>query len=333
MSIAAPLAPDASGCLDMDQRPVKTVDDAIITPASYDPSRHRIGGAVYDGPGLVEEALRTSALGWVHGDRRSLAEPLEPSIEVAEAVYLGRFFAHFGHFLLETLPALGHAGPDDALVFHPWPESLPHEWIGAIFRGFLLEAAGVRPSRISLAHEVTRVRHLKVPRREQVILGDIGPVALGIYERVRHSSLKKGRGGFPKRVYLSRRRYPSKRLVVNEAHVEALFEAWGFTVVFPEELPMADQVRLAFEAEVLAGVEGSAMHLCLFMARGSKAVLIQHDHPIQQAIFLTNEAQGIETVSLTACYPESSALPGRTRVDLGSVEKGLAAALGARKTR
>src|SRR5512147_74622 len=67
-------------------------------------------GAVYDSGGsLVAQSLRSPDK-YHAGDSHSLSAAFEGGRKaerrMARALYLGHAFTHFGHFLLETIPAL-----------------------------------------------------------------------------------------------------------------------------------------------------------------------------------------------------------------------------------
>ena len=62
---------------------------------------------------------------------------------------------------------------------------------------------------------------------------------------------------WPQRIFCSRR--IAKRACSNVDEVEGLFRGQGFEVVYPEDFPLADQVRLFREAEVVAGFAGSGL--------------------------------------------------------------------------
>jgi hypothetical protein len=66
-----------------------------------------------------------------------------------------------------------------------------------------------------------------------------------------------------RRLYLSRRNSRWRRLL-NESAVLQAVAAWGFEVVDPGELTMAQQLALAADAEVVAGPFGAGMNLLLF---------------------------------------------------------------------
>ena len=77
-----------------------------------------------------------------------------------------------------------------------------------------------------------------------------------------------GRGGFPRRLYLSRTGAKFRRLV-NEEEVVALFKAQGFEEFYPERHSFAEQVAAFRDAELVAGPHGAAFCNLLFCAEGT----------------------------------------------------------------
>ena len=79
----------------------------------------------------------------------------------------------------------------------------------------------------------------------------------------------------PSRIFCSRQ--DDRRPCVNRDEVESLFVAHGFEVVFPEELPLPDQVAMFHQADVIAGYAGSALFTTLFSDRPKHLIVITPD--------------------------------------------------------
>lgn len=301
------------------------IDNAFLTPASYDDATQTQTGGVYTSTGrLVEVALRPHMGAWKHVDPPSLDQAARSgaAVELDQAVYGGRYFAHFGHFLLETAPAL-HAAASlaETIVCHPNPAGWRQPWAAAGFRGYLLKALGIAEQRIHLVETPTRVAHLTVPAQEKPpITGVVGPVYVATCSRIRDYALAEGtakRGG----VYLSRRQFVggSNRSVENEAELEALFEKRGFSIVVPEKLPMSDQIRAVADADWVAGIDGSALHLCAFMRPGAKVLIIEtRPFPTQRAI---NKAIGLSTFGCSAPLLRKEGKVSVYRADIQAISK------------
>lgn len=70
------------------------------------------------------------------------------------------------------------------------------------------------------------------------------------------------------RIYLSRSRLPTNyRHVLEEDTFEGILKNRGWQIVYPEQLPMEEQVRILAEARVIAGEAGSAFHLLMYFGK------------------------------------------------------------------
>ena len=77
----------------------------------------------------------------------------------------------------------------------------------------------------------------------------------------------------PERLYVSRSR-GRRRILRNEAAVEAIFEAAGFATYHPQEHPIEDQIRTFSRARLIAGPGGSAMHNAIFSPDVEKVLIL-----------------------------------------------------------
>ncbi len=76
----------------------------------------------------------------------------------------------------------------------------------------------------------------------------------------------------PDKVYLARR---DTRQVANEDELMALLTPRGFTRVFPEDLPAADQMRLLIGAKAIVAVHGAGMAPLLYRGGCPPAPIVE----------------------------------------------------------
>ncbi len=266
----------------------------IVTAAGNDTEALLYHGAVYSHGTLIVESLRPEGSWRFGGDAFSAEEPRK---KLDQGIYIGRFFYHFGHFLVETLPSLYWATlhPDRKIIAHPWPGHLDWQITTVTYIAFCLEALGVDRRHIVLANEPLVVDDLLIAPQNQVIHGKIGKQATDIYARVAKHAQGFSSDHIVKRIYFSRRRFTGKsRLIVNEAGTEEVFRERGFAIVHPETLTFAEQVSIAAGANIIAGIDGSALHLCSFMRAGGKCIVV-NSRGRTPAIETLNILAGVET--------------------------------------
>jgi capsular polysaccharide biosynthesis protein len=265
---------------------VVEVPDALLTPFERGPLRTLHAptvwtrGAVYDADGALLPA--SQRIGGYAGDLVVSADPAEvdpaPGAEELTGTWLygGHWMGQFGHFLTETLSTLWPEPADDleGIVFHafiwggrqdPWQRKLVRR-AGYDFRPRVVVA------------EPVRVERLLVPTRPYVLNAYALPEAAVPWRRVADSI--RSPAGY-ERVYLSRSRYnaaalaagrPTRSEPERDARLDETFAKHGFEVVFPEELPVLDQVRAVVAADVVAGATGSSLHLSVFAPPGARVI-------------------------------------------------------------
>lgn len=189
------------------------------------------------------------------------------------SLYLGVIFPHFGHFILESVSRTwvvqDFSASFDKYYFHPWDQGMSDEITKQDFFKTCLDALGIDRSRIHIIQnegqwiqnclipdQLFNINH-QVHHKQASIFNVVREFARDCCGAARNSPISR-----QCRVYLSRSR--QHRRAENEAALEALFRAHGFEVVVPEGLPFSDQVQLAAEADIMAGCDGSALHLAAF---------------------------------------------------------------------
>ena len=104
------------------------------------------------------------------------------------------------------------------------------------------------------------------------------------------------------RVFLARKPSAHRRMV-NDRVIEAVAQARGFRIVYPEDLDFLEQAHLLYDAQFVAGPEGSAFFLGFFSQPGTRICILDHPHTAGLPL-LTGPlgAIGVETVVFTGPY-------------------------------
>lgn len=211
-----------------------------------------------------------------------------------ESVYGGIAYFDFGHILIESIGRLwAHGGAADSrpLVVYPDPAMVEMPALYAKTLGPFLRPLGIDPARVVLVTEPLCCERLIVPNNRFVLESHARANAAEIHRRI-----ARGLAPFPhhhgEKVFLSRSRVRSLRQVPgNEAELEARMAALGFAIVHPQELPLADQIGLARHARIIAGLDGSALHLGLFARPGT--MVISFDNRLNANQFAVEAAAGL----------------------------------------
>lgn len=289
-------------------------------------------GAVYDAAGaLVPQSLRFPDKHRAR-DPKSLA--MVPGLTVGKrirrALYLGHAFTHFGHFLIETVPALWWArqvDDDVALVFHPFDEAGRNVFVELAHGRDCLALLGLSPDRIVMATVDLAVDELLLaPRHYDMRTGPRYDFR-EIYRTLTAAAQRAQANPAGNRIYLSRRLLKRRqRRLSNDAAVERRMARRGFAVVHPQHMSLVDQINAAAGADLVAGVDGSALHLSVFMRPGSRMLVLETKR--RRTIHFMNALMEVETISVPA---HGASAPKRLDVaeldraldDLGCPQPGL----------
>jgi capsular polysaccharide biosynthesis protein len=237
---------------------------------------------------------------------RFVREPPPATARLEGAAYLLDSYVrgHFGHALTDQV---GHFwGWRVALERHPDLRALVFTKPGtglATWELDLLAAGGVDADRVVVAHEPTVVDTLVGSSPLFGMPAYVHPTIATTYAEVgtRLAGRATSDGPSPRRVFCSRR--PGKRSCHNAAAVESLFAAHGFTVVFPEDHPLADQVRMVREADVVAGFAGSGMFQIAFAGGPKHVILVSSESYTASNEYLISSVVG-HRLDLVLCRPD-----------------------------
>ncbi len=311
--------------------PSLMVASALVSVGHFDRTTFRHAGAVYDAAGqLVPVSQRSPTPTWKAADAERYSGP-KPQVRIREAIYLGHFFAQFGHFLIETLANLIHARSfrdDLPLLFHAWHNELgDRAWRDFAHVAGLIEAAGISSDRIYIVDYIVdralSVERLHIPPRVFILGRGVQSDFRPIMDKVRAYALARcPNSARVKRVYLSRRGvFNPLRETTNEEAVEEEFRRRDFFIVRPETLPIIQQVALAAKADTLAGLDGSALHLSMFHKLGLHEVIVRTRET--KIVLHINEAFGVITHIIRAASTDT--VDGRiiTEIDIARLRHGL----------
>lgn len=231
---------------------VRRHEDVVLSPAfeASNPLGFEVAAHTRAGVAIPDFAFRR---GRYVGPAPRFRRPWTRTIGTPH-LYGGVMMPHYGHFLLESLSRLwaAKAFPDLPIVWQLVRATRrPKPWQMEV-----LDIAGIDRKRIVL---------LRRPMAFRTLLDADQGVRLN---RFFHPAQIAALASYPfrepnrsKRVWLSRSRLPGVAgRVVDEIALEARLAGIGWTIVYPEQLTVREQLVVMADAWLLAGFIGSAFH-------------------------------------------------------------------------
>ena len=199
---------------------------------------------------------------------------------------------HYGHFTTQDLTRLwawdaAKAAYPDLRVLSSnregGTELLPYQYEA-------LAAFGIRPEDVEVVTGPVRVERLVTATQAFQNPKFLSPRAFGPWGRVREH-LADPALPVPERVFIGRGSGYARRCR-NDAEVEALFAEYGFEIVFPEKLTLAEQVRIFDGARVTAGYGSSAMLNLVYASKPGTRILISSESYVALNEYLLGSVRG-----------------------------------------
>lgn len=229
-------------------------------------------GAAYDSSGAIVHAARRAGGNrgdFLHSLDQEYTELPPDAVRLAGSHYYGGLWMeHFGHFLIETLPTMWAHDGVTPILFHRLGHVDP-------FKLELLELCGVGEEP-RFIEQPTRVEHLIVPSRPVMLNRRCSAAAVRLWDRVARAAAGEATGA--RRIWLSRSRAEAGGTLATRTlgygELDDEFSSLGFEIVYPEALTIREQIEMARTADILAGFEGSALHLSAFTRPGTKVLVL-----------------------------------------------------------
>lgn len=225
-----------------------------------------------------------------------------------DVVYCGGDgLSHFGHFLLEGMnrvyPVLQKYYRNMKFVFVSQRGKEATEWLKILTTG-----VGIKEKNIILLTEPARFKNVFVPEQAFNLPVWISKEFGDTYSKISDYYDKKIRIKKYDKIYLSRSKIKS-RSTFGEKQIENIFKKNGFKIIYPETLPLYDQICLLKDCKELAGVAGTALHLALFMRAGGKVIQLKRNSEKSDNIptqYMINFIKHLDSIFIDASIEKQS---------------------------
>lgn len=228
--------------------------------------------------------------------RVSRTPPIGKSVPYVDAdvLFLGNVHWHFGHFLLEhtnrmwAIKEFLGRGVKFLFIYSEVVKQVPQ------YVYDFMALMGVDKDDVIILDRDTRFRTVFVPQS----VCD-GGRCWGEWKQTFDTMATNVESvGQYEKIYLSRTALKT-RTVFGEVAIENIFRKNGFQIIYPETLPLAQQVALIKNARELAGCYGTALHLALFMRPGGRVIAIKRNSEMADncaSQYMINSVSELESV-------------------------------------
>lgn len=229
-------------------------------------------GAIYhdylDNPNVTP--LYQNSIADVDGVRRTTLTPeriLHVDGPAMPLMFTPTLHSWHSHFMIQCLPRVRIAHDLGEDITFLVPHDLRRKQLE------MLELLGIGRDRLAFMRrdDVVQADRLYVPCPWRLVFTKY---SLGVYDVIA-SKLSTQSIATPKRVLISRESRKSWRNMINyEAVRDRLVNDYGFEVIAPERMTLAEEVATFANAEIIVGAEGAGMYGGVFSGSGTKFITL-----------------------------------------------------------
>ena len=288
----------------------RIIENGYILPLRVIQSTSSTANKLYTG-GVQSESGK-----FIAGHRRDKNESLNMSIvstyPIGEkvsyddrmVVYGGILIDIFGHCITEVLSRLWYIieyNKDLPIVFLTL--DLNKEIPDYFFR--MMDLLGVNREHIIILKEIVQYKKVIVPDQAFVLYEGFNKKMMMVYNKMNSMASHicqrdKGNNG---KIYLSRSRF-IKKDCFNEEWFENFYRNRGYEIIYPETLPLHEQIVTIAQANEIVCTAGTLSHLLLFATEGTKATILlrKNEDAALAPQFIINQMKQIDARWVDVSY-------------------------------
>lgn len=209
--------------------------------------------------------------------RVQYAYPFEnPEYRDEKVVYCGYLVNHWGHFLIEAVTRLWYFMEQDPTVdkYVFFVDENEDREIRGNYREFL-ELLKIW-DHLEIINRPTTYREVIVPELGIVCRKSYTPKLLDVFNAVADNVVADPSWETPEKIYYSRSQFAKGQpFEFGFATLDNFFEKNGYTILYPEKVPLSRMIHYIRNCKVVATLSGSLPHNMLFANQGQKVEIVE----------------------------------------------------------
>lgn len=231
-------------------------------------------------------------------------------------VYLGQYRVHYGSFLIDSIARLWYAldNPEKYDYIFLSTQSILGTCLHKSATDFL-SLLGIKEKQVSIITKPTRFKEIIIPDLAYIPLVDYHQEYLDIIKKVVSNIKVKDLETYNK-IYFSRAKFSKEtKSDFGEIFIDRLFKENGYTIIYPEEHTLEEQIYYVNNCKVFASVGGSCAHNVIFSFTKPKTIIFNRMNGYQFHQWFLDEMAGVEPITYVDAYVEPYKFFGETMVN------------------
>lgn len=246
--------------------------NATILPLRRDPSF----GLLFGKGGVVDESGEYVPMSSIPGRVEGSYTSENPEFRDEKVVYCGYLVNHWGHFLIEGVTRLWYFLENDPTVdkYVFFLDEHEQREIRGNYRLFL-ELLKIW-DKLEIINKPTTYREVIIPELGIHMRTAYTPKLLKVFDTIADNVVENPAWDSPEKIYFSRSQLKKARAFESGLDmVDSFFKNNGYTILYPEKVPLDRMIHYIRNAEVVASLSGSLPHNMLFARNGQTAEIVE----------------------------------------------------------
>lgn len=277
----------------------------VGTNASILPLRRVEGDSLQFGRGGVLDSEGNYVDLSAVDDRVQFSYPYEKAEFVDQkVVYCGYLIDHWGHFLIEASTRLWYFLENDTTVdkYVFFLDENEQREIRGNYKVFF-QLLGIW-DKLEFINRPTTYREVIIPERGYQVRTSYSPKQLRIFDVIGDNVQVDPSWETPEKIYLSRSMLEkAKPFEFGFDALDNFFEKNGYTILYPERIPLGQMIHYIRNCKVVAALQGSLTHNMLFGHDGQKIEIIERQVITDDNQVDINRMRGLHAVYVDANIP------------------------------
>ena len=279
---------------------LEVADEKNATILTYKLSNDKKLAGVIDENGKYIDISAFEALSPVDSWGGAYELESEPQYIPETVVYLGRFWKHWGHFLMDMVSRLWYVLDNTSSLKIAYDSK---EKISGVYLEFL-KLLGISENQLIRVTEPTKFYRVIIPECSHKPGISCNEKYKQIFDVVSENALLKLDGKnkyYGKSIYFTRRMLKSRvPLEVGENDIEKLFKDNGFLIIAPEQFPLVEQIAMIRQADKIACLSGTLPHNMMFARDESELIIIRKTNKPNYRQVSVNQIRNLKVTNVDA---------------------------------
>ena len=218
-----------------------------------------------------------------------------PIIDDREVIYIGNFKNHWGHFITDEISKIYYLLKNENSnlpIVYCAKEDLKGNYLE------FFELLGIDTKRLIRIEKPTQFKKVFIPEESYKFEKYYSEEYENIFNKIKENVEEDKT--LPKKIFLSRKEFKKaqNRDFGEIREIEKFFEDNSYTIIYPEKLTLAEQIKYYKSCDEIVVSSGSVAHNLLFCKPNTKAIILNRSYVFNARQATINKIAKVNVINI-----------------------------------